>query len=117
MDLISKQHFNEIQDWLLQVVSSLRSKGVLVYCKFGAEFSAAAMVLLLGHLTGEPVTKCVLHVSRLRVIANAIQWREDLSVLDTAVQRCQGVAQRDRVHLPTIQVQLPPPPGLDTSWS
>ena len=71
LDLLTRQLFMEIKDWLSRVVCSLRSKGVLVYCKYGAEFSAIAMVLLLCHLTGEPVSKCVSYVRCLRVIADA----------------------------------------------
>ena len=50
--------FSEINNFVSDVAFELRSQGVLVYCKKGANRSAAAAIAVIAYITGAPWEEC-----------------------------------------------------------
>ena len=50
--------FPEINDFVRYVAFQLRTEGVLLYCKQGANRSAAAAIAVITYITGAPWKKC-----------------------------------------------------------
>ena len=82
------------------VAGALCYTGVLVYCKDGAERSAAATVSVAHNLTASSVAECVAHIKSLRKIVDLYRWS---STLEEILEQLPKSDPANLCKLPVIE--------------
>ena len=108
--------FSEISDFVRSVAVQLRTEGVLLYCKEGANRSAAAAIAVITYITGAPWKECAEMVCRARAIvefsqvilqfSHIVDFFPNLELVDTVALtelRCRSIGDSSLRQLDYIQ--------------
>ena len=95
--------------FVVRLTEAWRSRGVLLYCKEGANRSGAAAVAVSTYMTGAPLAECVAHVEMLRKIVDLSGWTDRLQAMvdqfpsrdDCHAGSCLSSTSAHATHRPT----------------